>query len=113
MIHASRIEQRGGGFLPEIAMAGQLGVVEAEGGHERGVMRGEEAGVVAQVQIGGRNALGVVVGGGGRGAVGIVDQRALQLVGNDAQIVAVHERQRVHAGLDADAIRRGDKNCRR
>ena len=81
-------------------MVGQFDVVEAEGGHERGMMRGEEARVIAQVQIGGRNALGVVVGGSGRGAVGVVDQGTLQLVGNDAEIVVVHVRQRVDAGLD-------------
>ena len=90
MKHAPRIEERGGGFLPQIAMAGQFSVIEAEGGHECGVMRGEEAGVVAQAQIGGRNALGVVVSGDCGGAVGIVDQRALQLLGNHAQIVVVH-----------------------
>ena len=109
MKHAAGIEQSRGRLLPEIAMVGQLDVVEAEGGHERGVVRGEEVRVVAQARIGGRNALGVIVGGVGGGAVGIVDERALQLVGNDAEVVAVHLQQRIDAGLDADAIGRGDK----
>ena len=111
MKHAAGIEKSRGRFLPEIAMPGQIDVIEAEAGHERGVVRGEEVSVVAQTEIGGRDVLGVVVGGAGRGAVGIVDERALQFVGNDAEDVAIHLRQGVDAGLNADAIGRGDKDA--
>ena len=88
---------------------GQTLEIDAEGGHQRGVMRGEEARVGAEVQVAGRQMLGVVVGGVGGGAVGIFDQRPLQLVGNDAQLVAAHVQQRIDAGLDADAIGRGNE----
>jgi hypothetical protein len=91
-------------------MAGELDVIEAEGGHERGVVRGEEVRVVAQAGVGGRDALGVVVGGVGGGAVGIVDERALELVGNDAEIVVVHLNESVDAGFIADAVGRGARN---
>ena len=87
-------------------MIGKVQVEEAEGGHQRRVMRGDEVSVVAQVRIGGRQMLGVVVGRGGRRAVGIVDERPLQFVGNDAQFVAAHVQQRVDAGIDADAVGR-------
>ena len=58
--------------------------------------------------MGGRRC-GVVVGRVCRRAVGIVNQRPLQLVGNHAQIVAVHVQQAVHAGLDAHRVGRGNK----
>ncbi len=58
--------------------------------------------------MGGRCS-GVVVGCHGRRAVGIVDERALQFVGNDAEFVAAHVQQRVDSGIDADAIGRGDE----
>ena len=65
--------------------------------------------VVAEVRIGGRQMLGVVVGSGGRRAVGIVHERTLQFVGNDTQFVAAHVQQRIHTGIDADRVGRGDE----
>ena len=38
-------------------MAGELNIIEAEGGHERGVVRGKEMRVVAETGVGGRDAL--------------------------------------------------------
>ena len=107
--HVGGIEQRSGRLLPQIAMVGQVEIIEAEGGHQRGVVGGDEVRVVAQVRIGGRQMLGVVVGGGGGGAVGVVDQGALQFVGNHAEFVAAHVQQRIHAGFDANAVGRGDE----
>ena len=34
---------------------------------------------------------------------------ALQLVGNDAELIAAHVQQHIDAGLDADAVGRGDE----
>ena len=72
---------------------------------------GEEVRVGAQTEIGGGDVLGIIVGGVGCGAVGIVDERALQFVGNHAEDVAIHLRQGVDAGFNADAIWRGDKDA--
>ena len=107
MEHAARIEKRRSRLLPEIAMTGKLDIVEAELGHERGMVRGEEVRVVAQTGVSGRDALRVVVGGVGGGAFGIVDERALELVGNDAKIVVVHADESIDAGFIADAVGRG------
>ena len=70
-------------------------------------MRGDEAGVGADVDVAGRQMLGVVVGGVGGGAAGIVDEGTLQLVGNDAELVAAHVEEDIDAGVDADRIGRG------
>ena len=48
-------------------------------------------------------------GRAGRRAVGIIDERPLQLVGNDAEIVLVHAYEGVDACLDADPIGRCDE----
>ena len=104
-----RIEQRGGRLLPQVAMARQLRKVNAEGGHQRGMVGGQKAGVAAQLRVGGGQALGVVVGRGRGRALGVFHQRPLQLVGNHAQLVPPHVNQRVHAGLDAHIVGRGDK----
>src|SRR5580658_3159563 len=53
--------------------------------------------------------LGVVVGGDSRGAGGVIDERTLQFVGDDAELVAAHVQQGVDAGLDADAVGSGDE----
>ena len=90
-------------------MVGKVQVVEAEGGHQRGMVRGDEVGVVAKVRIGGRQAFRVVVCRCSRRAGRIVDQRTLQLVGDDAELIAAHVQQRVDAGLDAHRIGRGDE----
>src|ERR1019366_5098468 len=79
------------------------------GGHQRSVMSGQEVGVIANVGVGRRQALGVVVGGRGGGPFGVVSKRTQQFVGNDAQFVAAHVQQRVHAGVNPDAIGRGGK----
>ena len=55
--------------------------------------------------------LGVVVCGDGRRAVGIVNERTLQFVGNHAENVAIHFGQRVHARFHAHAIRRGAEDA--
>ena len=62
MKHAARIEKRRSRFLPEVAMAGKLDIVETELGHERGMVRGQEVRVVAQTGVSGRDALRVIVG---------------------------------------------------
>ncbi len=85
------------GSFHRLRWFGQIEIEEAERGHQRRVMRGDEVAVVAKVRIGGRQMLGVVVSRGGRRAVGIVDQRALQFVGNHAEFVTAHVQQRVHA----------------
>ena len=72
-------------------------------------MGGQKAGVAAQVQVGGRQALGVVVGGDGGRALGVFHQRPLQLVGNNAQLIAAHVEQHIHAGLDAHLVGSGDE----
>jgi len=53
MKHAAGIEEGSGRLVPKIAMAGQLDVIEADGGHERCVVRGQQVGVGAQMRIGG------------------------------------------------------------
>jgi len=48
-----RVEQQSGRLLPQVAMIRQLRIVDAEGGHERRVVGGQEVGVTAQMRIGG------------------------------------------------------------
>jgi hypothetical protein len=57
MEHTAGIEKRRGRLLPEIAMAWELNIIEAEGGHERGMVRGKEVRVIAQTGVGWRDAL--------------------------------------------------------
>jgi hypothetical protein len=90
-------------------MIGQLKEIDAEGRHERGMMRGDKAGVGSHVRISGREPLGVVVGGGCGWSLGIVDERALQFVRNHAKFVAAHVEQHVDAGLNADAVGRSNE----
>ena len=70
-------------------------------------MRSDEAGVGADVDVAGGQMFGVVVGGVGGGAAGIFDKGTLQLVGNDAELVAAHVEEDIDAGVDADRIGRG------
>ena len=88
-------------------MIGQAQEIDGEGGHERGMMRGDEARVGADVDIAGGQMFGVVVGGVGGGAIGVFDEGTLQLVGNDAELVAAHVEQDIDAGVDADRVGRG------
>ncbi len=67
------------------------------------------SGVGAHVRIVGRQTFRVIVGGGRGRPFGRVNQGPLQLVGNHAQCIAAHLRQRVNAGLDAHVVRRGDE----
>ena len=106
---AGGVQEPGDRLLPQIAMLRQLRVVDAEGGHERGVVGGQEAGVNAQVRVGGGQPLRVVVGGGCSRTLGVIHQRALELVWNHAQFVAAHMDQRVHARLDAHGVGGGNK----
>jgi len=90
VVYAGRIEQRRGRLLPQVSMLRQLRVINAEGGHKRGVMGSQEAGVVTQMLVGGGEALGVVVGRGCGHALRVFHQRPLQLVGDNAQLVTTH-----------------------
>ena len=76
-------------------MARQFKKIEAEGGHQRGVVRGQKAGVAAHVRISGGQALGVVVGGGCRRALGIFHQRYGKFVRDEAQLVSAHVHEHV------------------
>ncbi len=73
------------------------------------MVRGQHVSVSAQVRVGRRQASGVVVCRVRRRSFGVVDQRPLQLIGNHAEIVAAHVHQRIHAGLNAHRVRRGNE----
>src|ERR1700739_5157567 len=85
-------------------MIGKIQVKKAESGHQGSVMLGDEMPGVAEVRITWRQMCGVVVGRRCGAAVGIVDERTLQFVGNDAKLIAAHLQQRVNAGVDANSV---------
>ena len=99
--HVRRIEQPGGRLLPQIPMPRQAQIKHAEGGHQGRVMPGEEVRVFAEMGIGGRQMLGIVISRSGRGALRVLHQGRLQLVGNHAQFVAAHVQQHVNPRLHA------------
>ncbi len=72
-------------------------------------MGGQKVGVFAQVRVGGGQALSVVVGRGCGRAFGVFHQRPLQLVGDNAQLVAAHVDEHIHAGLDAHLVGGGNE----
>ena len=104
-----RIQNRGGGFLPQIAMAGQLQIEKAECGQKRGMVRSKKLRVRPQVRIVGRQALRVVICSDRGRAFGVLDKRDLQFVRNHAKFVPAHMQQGIHAGFDPDRVGRGDK----
>ncbi len=61
------------------------------------------------MRVGRGQPLRIVVSRVGGRSFGVFNQRPLQLVGNDAQFVSAHLQQRIHAGLNADGIGRGDE----
>src|ERR1017187_6766785 len=77
---AARVEQKSGRLPPQGAMIRQLRVADAEGGHKRRMVVGQEASVTAQVQVGGGQALGVVVGRDGGRSLGVFYQWPLQFI---------------------------------
>ena len=55
------------------------------------------------------NALGISVCGAVGCALGVINQGHLQLVGNDAELIAAHVQQSIDIGLDGDAVGGGDE----
>src|ERR1700739_2404860 len=87
-------------------MIGKIQVKKAESGHQGSVMLGDEMPVVAEVRISWQQMCGVLVARRCGAAVGIVDERTLKFVGNDAKLIAAHLQQRVNAGVDANSVGR-------
>jgi len=108
-VHVGRIEDGGYGLLPQVAVPRKVQVIQAERGHKRSVVHGDEVPVVAIVGIGGRQVFGVIVCGGCRRAIGVADKRTLEFVGDDTNFVATHVQQDIDSGVDADSVGRGDE----
>ena len=90
-------------------MLRQTQEIDAEGGHQGGMVSGQIARINVQVQVGGGQMLRVVVGGGCGRPVGVFDQRPLQLVGNHSQFIMSHVQQRIDAGLNSHGVGSGDE----
>jgi len=95
-------------LLPQIAMARQVDIVEAKGGHQRCMVRGQKVGIVGAAQVG----RGAHAGSSRRPYLPTsrrVFKPAAAAVHRETtpEVVAVHVRQAVHAGLHTYAVGRG------